>query len=322
MIGSLLIQLVQMTLVLGLAPLLTGVVRKVKARLQRRQGASVIQPYRDLRRLLGKEVVLAENASWLFRVAPYFIFATTWVAAALVPTFATSLLFSWSGDLIVITALLGSARFALALAGMDVGTSFGGIGASREVMIASLAEPAMLMIVFCVALIAGSTQLSTIAGFMLSELVGLRVSLAMALVALIIVAVAENGRVPVDNPATHLELTMVHEAMVLEYSGRHLAMIELAASLKLLLYVSVIGCIFVPIGLVHGPLALPNSLLWVAYLLAIISWLVKLAVAGVLLAVLETSIAKMRVFRVPNFLGAALMLGLLGVLLLFVSRGM
>ena len=165
-IQGLLVQGAQMTLVLLLAPLLTGLVRKVKARLQRRRGPSLIQPYRDLKRLLGKEVVLAENASWLFRVAPYVIFAVTWVAAALVPTFATGLLFSWSGDLIAITALLGSARFAQALAAMDIGTSFGGIGASREVMIASLAEPAMLMIVLSVALIAGSTQLSTIADYM------------------------------------------------------------------------------------------------------------------------------------------------------------
>ncbi len=188
-------------------------------------------------------------ASWLFRVAPYLIFAATWVAAALVPTFATGLLFSWTADLIAIIALLASARFFLALAGMDVGTSFGGIGSSREVMIASLAEPAMLLIVFTLALVAGSTQLSTVAAFMASPEVGLRVSLGLALVALIMVAIAENARIPVDNPATHLELTMVHEAMVLEYSGRHLAMIELAAALKLLLYASLIACLFVPWGL-------------------------------------------------------------------------
>jgi formate hydrogenlyase subunit 4 len=310
MIRNLLIQGVQMALVLALAPLLTGLVRKVKARLQRRRGPPLIQPYRDLRRLLSKEVVLADNASWLFRVAPYMIFAVTWVAAALVPTFHTGLIFSWSGDLIAIIALLGSARFMQALAAMDIGTSFGGIGASREVMIASLAEPAMLMIVLSVAIIAGSTQLSTIAAYMASSAVGLRVSLALALVAFVIVALAENARIPVDNPATHLELTMVHEAMVLEYSGRHLAMIDLAASLKLLLYISAIACIFVPVGLERG------------YAIGFVTWLAKLAVAGVLLGVFEMSIAKMRVFRVPNFLGAALMLGLLGVLLLFVSRGM
>ncbi len=315
LIRDLLVQGVQMLLVLALAPLLTGVVRKVKARLNRRQGASVIQPYRDLRRLLGKEVVLADNASWLFRVAPYLIFAVTWVAAALIPTFATGLMFSWSGDLIAITALLGSARFLLALAGLDIGTSFGGIGASREVMIASLAEPAMLMIAVTLALTAGSTQLSTIAGFMLS-FASLRVSLALALVAFIIVAVAENGRIPVDNPATHLELTMVHEAMVLEYSGRHLAMIELASSLKLLLYVSAIACLFLPWGLAAGEAGIG------AYTLGGASYLGKLALGAAALGVFETSIAKMRVFRVPNFLGAALMLGLLGVLLLFVSRGM
>jgi len=304
-----------MLLVLALAPLLTGVVRKVKARLNRRQGASVIQPYRDLRRLLGKEVVLADNASWPFRVAPYLIFAVTWVAAALIPTFATGLIFSWSGDLIAITALLGSARFLLALAGMDIGTSFGGLGASREVMIASLAEPAMLMIAVTLALIAGSTQLSTIAEVMLN-FGTLRVSLAMALVAFIIVAVAENGRIPVDNPATHLELTMVHEAMVLEYSGRHLAMIELASALKLLLYVSAIACLFLPWGLATGNAGIG------AYAIGIVTYLGKLALGAGALAVFETSIAKMRVFRVPSFLGAALMLGLLGVLLRFVSRGM
>jgi formate hydrogenlyase subunit 4 len=240
------VQGVQMLLVLLLAPLLTGVVRKVKARLLLRRGPSVIQPYRDLLRLLHKEVALARKASWLFRVTPYLIFAATWVAAALVPTFAIGLEFSWSADLIAITALLGSVRFFLALAGMDVGTSFGGIGSSREVTIASLAEPAMIMIVFTLALIAGSTQLSTVASFMLSGAAGLRVSLGLALVALIIVAIAENARIPVDNPATHLELTMVHEAMVLEYSGRHLAVIELAAALKLLLYVSLIACLFAP----------------------------------------------------------------------------
>src|SRR5262249_42164632 len=156
-----------------------------------------------------------------FRVIPYLVFAITWVAAALVPTFATGLLFSWSADLIAVIALLGAARFLLALAGMDVGTSFGGIGSSREAMIATLAEPAPIMIVFTLALLAGSTQLSSLAGFMLSPAVGIRVSLALALVALVMVALAENGRIPIDNPATHLELTMVHEAMVLEYSGRH-----------------------------------------------------------------------------------------------------
>jgi formate hydrogenlyase subunit 4 len=305
-----------MLLVLLLSPLLTGFVRKVKARLLRRRGPPLLQPYRDLIRLMRKEVVLAESASWLFRVIPYIVFAGTWVAASLVPTFRTGLLFSWSADLIAIIALLGSARFFLALAGLDVGTSFGGIGSSREVMIASLAEPAMIMIVFTVALVAGSTQLSTMAGFLVSSEVGLRVSLGLGLLALIMVAIAENARIPVDNPATHLELTMVHEAMVLEYSGRHLALIDLAASLKLLLYVSLLACLFAPWGMAPPGAALP------ALAIGIGAYLVKLAAGGVLLAVFETSIAKMRVFRVPEFLGAALMLGLLATLLLFVSRSL
>jgi formate hydrogenlyase subunit 4 len=314
MITDAVVQGAQMLLVLLLAPLLTGFVRRIKAHLLRRQGASMMQPYRDLLRLSRKEVVLADNASWLFRVTPYLTFATIWVAAALVPTFASGLLFNWTADLIAIVALLGSARFFLALAAMDVGTAFGGIGASREVMIAALAEPAMLLIVFCMALVAGSTQLSTVAHFMASSWIGLRVSLGMAVVALVMVALAENGRIPVDNPATHLELTMVHEAMVLEYSGRHLAMIEFGAALKLLLYISLIACVFVPWQIAlfgAGPLA---------YLVGAAVYIAKLAVAGFLLALFETATAKMRVFRIPQFLGAALMLGLLGTLLLFVSR--
>ena len=305
---------VQMLLVLLLAPLLTGFVRKVKARLLRRLGPPLLQPYRDLHRLLRKDVVLADNASWLFRVIPYFVFAATWIAASLVPTFRNGLLFSWSADLIAIIAVLGSARFCLALAGLDAGTSFGGIGSSREVMIASLAEPAMLMIVFTLALIAGSTQLSTMAAFMNSPEVGLRVSLGLGLIALIIVAIAENARIPVDNPATHLELTMVHEAMVLEYSGRHLALIEMAAALKLLVYVSLIACLFAPWGISPASAA-PQLLIF-----GVAAYIGKLAVGGFLLAGFETAIAKMRVFRVPGFLGAALMLALLATLLRFVSR--
>ena len=316
LIGALFVQGLQMVLVLAVAPLLAGLVRKVKARLLRRRGPPLLQPYLDLLRLIRKEVVVAENASWLFRVAPYAIFASTWVAAALVPTFASGLLFSWSADVIVIVALLGSARFFLTLAGMDVGTSFGGIGSSREVMIASLAEPAMLMVVFTLSLLAHSTQLSTISQTISFSAVGLRISLAMALIALILVALAENARIPVDNPATHLELTMVHEAMVLEYSGRHLAMIEIGAALKLVLYLSLIGALFLPLGMA-GPQASPAG-----YLVGLAAYLAKLAAGGVALGMFEISIAKMRVFRVPEFMGAALMLGFLATLLLFVSRGL
>jgi formate hydrogenlyase subunit 4 len=315
MISDLAAEFAQVLLVVLLAPLLTGLVRKAKARLLRRQGPPLIQPYRNLLRLLRKEPVLARNASWLFRAAPYLVFAFTLVAAVLVPTVATDQAFSGAADVIAIVALLASARFFLALAGLDVGTSFGGIGSSREVMIASLAEPAMLMIVFSLALIAGSTNLSAIAEFMASGFT-LRASLGLALVGFVMVAIAENARIPIDNPATHLELTMVHEAMVLEYSGRHLALIEWSASLKLLFYISLLACVFTPFGMA------PPGAGRLALAIGLGTYLGKVMVGGMLLALFEVSIAKMRVFRVPEFLGAATMLGLLATLLELVSRSL
>jgi formate hydrogenlyase subunit 4 len=313
--AQLVLQVVHMALALALAPLLTGLVRLVKARLVARRGASPLQPYRDLLRLLRKEAVLAHNASWLFRATPYMMFTALWLAVGLVPTFSTDLLLAPAADLIAIIALLGSARFFLALAGMDVGTSFGGIGSSREMMIAALVEPAMLMVVFSVAILVRSTSLAEIVDFMLSGGVGLRVSLALALIALVMVAIAENGRIPIDNPATHLELTMVHEAMVLEYSGRHLALIEAAGMLKLLLYAALIACIFAPWGMARAD----ATALQVGA--GVFAFIAKLTLSGVLLAVFETSIAKMRVFRVSEFLGGALLLSLLGAIFLYVSRG-
>lgn len=309
------LQLLQIVLVVAIAPLMLGVTRKVRARLLRRVGPPLLQPYHDLWKLMHKEAVVADNASWVYRRAPYALFAITWVAAGLVPTYATGLLFSWSADLIAVVALLGTGRFVLALAGMDIGTAFGGIGSSREMMIASLAEPAMLMISFAVALIAGTTQLSAIAALFSTGEVGVRVSLGLALLALIMVGTAENARIPIDNPSTHLELTMVHEAMILEYSGRHLAMIELAAQVKLVLYFSLIACLFVPFGIAGtdaGPLHLA---------LGILAWLAKLTLFAVLLPIAETSVAKMRVFRYPAFLGSAFAAAALAVFLRFVSRG-
>jgi formate hydrogenlyase subunit 4 len=307
-------QAAQMFLVLAIAPLVLGITRKVKARLLRRIGPPVWQPYLDLWKLMHKEAVLAHNASWFYRVAPYLVFAATWVAAALVPTYANNLMFSWAADLIALVALLATARFALALAGMDVGTSFGGIGSSREMMIASLAEPAMLLVVFTVALIAGTTQLSTIAETFMTGEIGLRVSLGLALGAFVLLAIAENARIPIDNPATHLELTMVHEAMVLEYSGRHLAMIEAAAALKLVLYFSLLACLFFPFGMAttdKSPEVLGTALA---------VYIGKIVLLSVLLPIGETAIAKMRVFRYPIFIGSAFAAGALAVFLLFVSR--
>jgi formate hydrogenlyase subunit 4 len=309
-------QVLQMALVLVLAPGLTGLVRVIKARLLGRRGPPLIQPYRDLIRLLKKDVVLAENASWLFRVTPYLVFTAIWVAAVLLPTFTTALALTATADLIALVALLASARFFLALAGMDVGTSFGGLGSSREMMIAALAEPAMLMVIFSVAILFRTTSVSLIVDITLAGGIGLRISLALALISLVMVAIAENGRIPIDNPATHLELTMVHEAMILEYSGRHLALIEAASMVKLLLYMALIACIFAPWGIAgpdNGPLAV---------LVGLITFVGKLAVGAVLLAGFETSVAKMRVFRYGEFLGGALLLSLMGAIFLYVSTGL
>ncbi len=314
--GDFLMQGVQMFLVLAVAPALTGLVRKIKARLLLHKGPSILQPYRDLARLMRKDVLLAHNASWLFRVAPYVIFAAIWIAAALTPTFATGLMFNWTADLVAIVALLALARFALALAGMDIGTPFGGLGSSREMMVSALAEPAMLMIVFSTALLAGTTQLSQIAAHLASQPFVLRASMGLALIALIIVSLAENARIPVDNPSTHLELTMIHEAMVLEYSGRHLALIEAAAALKLVFYFSLITCLFFPYGIATPPQGLAAQFLGMGL------WLVKMTLLAALLAVGEVSVSKMRLFRVAEFLGGALVLGLIAMVLLFVSGKM
>jgi formate hydrogenlyase subunit 4 len=310
------LQLLDMLLLLVLAPLLTGVVRTLKARLLGRRGPSPVQPYRDLARLLRKEVALAENASWVFRVAPYVSFTAIWLGASLVPTISRGLPLSPTADLIALAALVGSARFFVALAGLDVGTAFGGIGSSREMMIGSLAEPAMLMVVFTLAVLVRSTSLDEVVAFMQGGAVGLRISLALALFALVMVAIAENARIPIDNPATHLELTMVHEAMVLEYSGRHLALIEAGAMLKLLLYASLILALFVPVGMPDGRDGLGELAAGVGLYLG------KLAAVAALLAVFETSIAKMRVFRVAEFLGGALLLGVLAVLYLYVTQAL
>ncbi|HEX2889228.1 respiratory chain complex I subunit 1 family protein [Vineibacter terrae] len=302
----------QLLLPVAAAPLLTGFVRKIKARLLGRRGPALLQPYRDLARLLRKEPILADNASWLFRGAPYGAFAAIWLAMTAIPTVATTTSPGLGLDLIAIAGLLGLARILIALAGMDVGTSFGGIGASREMTIGALAEPALFVAIIALAIIANSTALPDMSRAM-SEGVGLRVSLALALGAIVMVAIAETGRIPVDNPATHLELTMVHEAMVLEYSGRHLAMIELGAMLKLVLYLSLIASIFAPWGLARGGGAGDLGA-------ALGLWLAKLAAGGFVLAVFETAIAKMRVFRYPEFLGAALLFGILGVVFLYISQ--
>jgi formate hydrogenlyase subunit 4 len=297
----------QTLLFLAAAPLLAGWIKRLKCRSQNRAAPPLWQPYRDLAKLFGKHVVLADDASWLFRAAPYVVFGATAIAAAAVPLVALRLPTAEIADVIVVVGFFALARFFLALAGMDIGTAFGGMGASREMMISALAEPATLLAVFTLAMTAASTNLASAIGYLLEAGLVLRPSLLFAALALGMVAVAETGRVPVDNPATHLELTMVHEAMVLEYSGRHLALIEWAAQLKLMIYAALIANLFWPWGIAArlAPAELALGVLAVA---------AKLALLAVLLVVWETVLAKMRLFRVPQFLGFAFLLALLGML--------
>lgn len=289
------------------APLLAGWIKRCRCVLQNRAAPPVWQPYRDLARLFGKHVVVANTTSWLFRVTPYIIFGAAVLAASIVPLAATGLPTSAIADVIVLVALFALARFFQALAALDAGTAFGGMGASREMTIASLAEPAMLLVVFTFSVTAGTTNLSTAIDHVLASGLVLRPSFVFIALALLMVAVAETGRVPVDNPATHLELTMVHEAMVLEYGARHLALIEWAGQVKLMLYGALFVDLFFPWGIATEPTLAAAGV-------GLAAAAAKLALLGLVLAVSETVVAKMRLFRVPGYLGFAFVLGLLGML--------
>jgi formate hydrogenlyase subunit 4 len=319
-LAGLLVLLLHMALMLTAAPLMLGLTRSAKARLSGRIGPRIIQPALDLARLLRKQPVVAEGTSWVLRAAPLTCLAATTAAAALIPSFALGMATAPFSDLIVIAGLLATGRVALALAAMDTGTAFGGIGASREMLFAVFAEPVFFLVVFTLALLAATTNLDTVASLINSGTFGLRISMAMALVAALVVALVECGRIPIDNPATHLELTMVHEAMVLEFSGRHLAMIELAAALRLLIWMSLIAVIFAPFGIAprdaDGASLAPWLWAW-----GIAAWAAKIAAMSLGLAIFETTRAKLRVFRVPEMLGMALLLGLLAAIFLFVSQG-
>lgn len=299
--------LLQLLAFVAAAPLFTAWIKRVKCWLQNRKSPPLIQPYRDLRKLFSKGVVLAHSASVVFRTAPYLVFGTTIIAAAVVPFIALELPTSRIADAIVLVGLFGLGRFFLALAGLDVGTGFGGMGASREMTVGAMAEPAMLMVIFMLAMVAASTNLSTVIHAMLSQGLALRPSLLFALLALVLVGIAETGRVPVDNPATHLELTMIHEAMILEYTGRQLALMEWAAQLKLMIYGVLVCNLFVPWGIART--LDPASLLIAGALLC-----VKLIILGAGLAVAENLIAKMRFFKVSVFLAVAFTLALVAML--------
>jgi len=300
-------QMLEMAAALLVAPLFVGWVNQCRAWLQNRSAPSLLLPYRAIYKLFHKDAVIAQNASPLFRIAPYVVFGTMLVSAAVIPSMSTRLPFSRAADAIALVGLFATARVFMSLAAMDVGTAFGTLGARREMMVGFLAEPALLMIIFVASLIAGSTALPVISERLATQALGLYPSLAFTGVAFTMVLLAENARIPVDNPATHLELTMIHEAMLLEYSARHLALMEWAAALKLFNYACIGFAVFVPWGAAMGEGA--GALLASLPVLA-----AKLALFGAALALVETLSAKLRVFRAPEFLATAFMLAVLGLL--------
>jgi formate hydrogenlyase subunit 4 len=289
-----------------------GLIRKVKARLQLRRGAPVLQPYADLVKLFRKQPVISTATSWIFTATPYVVFASTLSAGLLVPTFTSQTPMNFAGNIIAIVYLFALGTFFLILAGLDAGSAFGGMGSSREAIVASLTEPAMMLSIFAIALTAGSTNLSTVV-HKTALMEGIVTDPSPHLTALFIVALAETGRMPVDNPATHLELTMIHEGMVLEYSGRYLALIEWAAGLKLAVFLSLIANVFAPWGIATtvAPAAMGIGLL---------VYVVKIAVLAVSIGVIECMFAKLRLFRVTDLLGVAFILALLGLLFFYILR--
>jgi formate hydrogenlyase subunit 4 len=300
-------QLFAIVLALALAPLLTGWVNQCRAWLQSRSAPPLLQPYYMLHKLFRKDVVLAHNASSLFRTAPFVIFACMLLACAIIPSLSTDLPFAPAADTLALVGVFGLARIFISLAAMDVGTSFGSLGGRREMLVGFLAEPALLMVIFTTAMISQSTSVATIVETLAHRDFIIYPSLAFAGIAFTMVSLAENARVPVDNPATHLELTMIHEAMILEYSGRHLALIEWAAALKLYAYSCLGLALFFPWGIAER-----DSFLGLIGAVPLL--LVKLGVGGFFLALIETVNAKMRIFRAPEFLGTAFLLAVLGLL--------
>ena len=289
------------------APLLTGWVNQCRAWLQNKSAPPLLQPYRLLHKLFNKESVVANDATPLFRIAPYIVFGSMVLASGIIPSLSTNLPLAGAADALALVGLFALARVFISLAAMDIGTAFGTLGARREMLVGFLAEPALLMVLFTGSLIVQSTSLATVVDTLAHREFAIYPSLAFAGVAFTLVSLAENARVPVDNPATHLELTMIHEAMILEYSGRHLALIEWGASLKLYAYSCMGIALFVPWGIARdvGPFALLAGVPIMAS---------KLAIGGALLALVETASAKMRIFRVPEFLAAAFMLAVIGML--------
>ncbi|SNQ62414.1 respiratory chain complex I subunit 1 family protein [Candidatus Methanoperedens nitratireducens] len=305
----------QVIIILALAPLLSGMIKKVKAFLQMRKGPGIFQPYYDIAKLLRKDSVVSGNVSWIFHAAPIISFVAVLTAGLIIPVYISNMPFSFAGDLIAVVYLFALARFFIALASLDAGSSFGGMGGSREMFVASLVEPAMMLSIFAIALNVGTTNLSVISGTVSSMgLDAISPYHLLAFVALFIIAIAETGRIPVDNPATHLELTMIHEAMILEYSGKQLAIVELGAMMKQLLVFTLLANIFFPWGIA-------SELSAAGIAISLIVIIIKVAVLGVLMALVETSTAKWRLFRLPNLLSISLMLSFLALISFIIVKG-
>ncbi len=297
----------QSALLIAISPLITGVIRKLKALMQSRKGASIFQPYYDLYKLFRKESVISGNASWVFNITPYVCMAAILIAVLMVPVVSTNSL-NFVGDLIVVVYMLAMMRFFMALSALDTGSAFGGMGSSREMTISAIAEPTMLLAIFTMALIAGTTSLGNISyQLSVNGLDLIRPSLFLGFAALFIVTLAENARVPVDNPATHLELTMIHEGMILEYSGKQLALMELSSMAKLALFLTILANVFLPWGIA-------TSITVAGLGIGLIALLVKILIMAAVIAYIESSIAKLRLFRVPNLLTVSFTLALLAVM--------
>ncbi len=306
--------LLQTLLLLLLAPLVSGCIRNWKAKLQNRRGPRIWQPYFDIAKFLRKDMVISEHTSWIFSAAPYVVFVSSLLVGLMVPMVTVQAPLSLFGGALAVIGLLALGRFFLALGGLDPASAFGGMGSSREMTIAAIAEPALMLAIFTVAITAGSTDLSHIAATMQGPTWKLlNPAHLMAFAALFIVLLAETGRVPVDNPATHLELTMIHEAMLLEYSGRYLAFMEWGASIKQLVLMGLLINIFLPVGL-----AADGSVAALAFALGL--FLLKLLVLSGAVVIVETVNAKLRLFRVPDLLSAAFVLATLALLSTFLFQ--
>ncbi|MDQ1273118.1 MAG: hypothetical protein QG591_1748 [Planctomycetota bacterium] len=314
MTAEIILPILQILVVVGFSPLVKGFINKIEARLQCRRGASMFQPYYNLVKLFRKDAVVSETSSWIFRATPYITFISVLIISLLVPVLSSQVPLNFTGDIILIIYLFALARFFLVLTSLDTGSAFGGMGGSREMMVSSMAEPAMILSFFTVALTVNSTNLSNITSTLLNNsILLLNPSLILAFAALTIVLIAETGRIPVDNPFTHLELTMIHEGMMLEFSGRYLALVEWASSMKLLLLLTILVNIFFPWGIAGG---LTFSGLIIAFAL----YVVKIGFFAFLIVIVEMSFAKIRLFRIPNLLGTAFILSILAVISLYVVR--